>query len=324
MAAHTALDDVDTDGVFRRSPSGYWSIVQPGGTFPPEPNRYHLYVSLACPWASGCLAVLFMKGLDAVISHSVTHPTWLPTRPDDADDGHCGWHFRRPGDSPVRPRSGRSPIACDDALVPDPVYNARTLRDVYEKAGDTYGKYSTPVLLDMRSGLIVSNESRIILWTLNFCFNDFAINSGVNLYPDNLFEETMHLDSIIYPCINDGVYRCGFATTQEAYDQACERLFDALDHCEALLQQRCFLTGDRVTWVDVRLFMTLVRFDPVYSVYFKCNRRLIREYHGLSRFLRSMHSLPHMWRAVNMEHIKTHYFTSHPTLNTHGIIACGL
>ena len=321
--ATTALEEVTDDtGHFVRQPSGYQHII--GSTrFPAEANRYHLYVSLACPWASGCLAMLFFKGLETAISHSVTHPTWGFTRPGSTDDKHCGWLFRSPGDPPVPNSSGYGCNACDDALIPDPVFGAATLREVYERLGDTFGKYSTPLLIDTEARAIVCNESMIILRVLNTAFNHVARHPGRDLYPEDLSTQCQSVNNLIYPDINDGVYRCGFATTQTAYEEAYFRLFTALDSCDALLARQPYLTGDRPTWVDLRLLMTLIRFDPVYFVYFKCNGRLIREYCHLSRYMCHMMKLPGIRRAIDYRHIKTHYFTSHPTLNPYGVIPCG-
>mmetsp|Transcript_142895 Transcript_142895/g.249267 ORF Transcript_142895/g.249267 Transcript_142895/m.249267 type:complete len:348 (-) Transcript_142895:308-1351(-) len=322
--AHTALDEIDEKGNFRRTDAGYTHIVEEGGQFPPRAGRYHLYIALACPWADGCLAVLFMKGLDHVISYSITHPTWARTRPDDPEDEHCGWQFRNPGDPPLPNTNGHGANQCDDALIPDPVFGASSVRDIYEKAGDLVGKYTTPLLFDKETGTIVSNESKVILRILNFSFNGLATNPLLNLFPEGQVEEIQRLDDIIYPNINNGVYRCGFATTQEAYEAAFTELFDALDYCEKLLSTQRYLTGKHVTWIDLRLFMTLIRFDAVYFVYFKCNKKLIREYPNLSEYCRDMYQLPEMSRAINMDHIKTHYFTSHPKLNAYGIIPRGV
>ena len=204
-----------------------------------------------------------MKGLDHDISRSITHPTWGRTRPDDPEDKHCGWQFRSPGDPPLPKADGYGASPCDNALIPDPVYGAATVRDIYEKAGDQVGKYTTPLLWDKETRAIVSNESKVILRIFNSSFNGLAANPLLDLYPEGMAEEIQRLDNIVYPNINNSVYRCGFATTQVAYETAFMELFDALDYCESLLSTQRYLTGKCVTWIDLRLFMTLIRFDAV-------------------------------------------------------------
>lgn len=336
MAARTAVDEVTTTGAFARTPSTYRHAIEPGGRFAPEAGRYVLYVSYACPWACRCLAALHLKGLQDAIAVSVVHPTWQRTRPDDPSDEHTGWTFRAPNDKPVSSSTGHGSFDCA-GCVPDPVNGARFVRDLYERAGDTTGKYSVPVLWDKREGTIVNNESAEIVRMFNSAFNGaegggadaskpIAKHPEVDLSPEHLRAEIDALNEWIYRDINNGVYRCGFATKQAPYEEAFEALFAALDRCEAILAERRFLCGnsDAPTEADIRLFMTLIRFDEVYVVYFKTNKRRIQDYPHLSGYVRDlMASFPGIAASVNMSHIKTHYYTSHPVLNTYAVIPVG-
>jgi len=324
--AHTALDEMSDDGAFKRVAAGFRDAVEKGGRFEPEAGRYHLYVALACPWAAGTLAALKYKGLDNVIGYSVVHPTWGRTKPDDPEDSHTGWHFRSPGDDPVPNSLGYGSNDCDDALIPDSVNGAKTIRDLYEIANDTTGKYSTPVLWCKKEKTIVCNESSEILKMFDSAFNDFAKHPDRTLFPDG--EEAKQLDALneyIYPNVNNGVYRCGFATSQKAYAAAHADLFGSLDRLEKHFADNKakgipFLTGQNLTWIDLRLYMTLVRFDPVYVVYFKTSLKRIADYPHLLEFTRRVYAIPEIKASTNMKHIKMHYFTSHPALNTYGII----
>lgn len=315
----------EVNGAYVRVESGFRNTIEEGTKYPPEAGRYHLYVALACPWACGTLQALRYKGLEDVISVSIVHPTWQRTKPDDEEDKHCGWVFRKPGDAPLKNSFGFGSLECDDALIPDTVNNFKFVRDLYEKANDTVGKYSTPVLWDKKTSTIVNNESMEILRIFNDKFNKIAKNPTSNMYPDEggLKEKLEELNKIVYPNINNGVYRCGFAKTQEVYDQAIVELYDALDKVESMLQNQRYLGGDIFTWLDLRLFNTLVRFDEVYSVYFKTNKKLIREYPNLLNYCKDVFQIPAIGGAINMKHIKMHYYTAHPTLNHYGIIPAG-
>jgi putative glutathione S-transferase len=309
------------DGRFVRVAAGFRStdVEQVAG-------RYHLYVALACPWANGTLTALKYKGLEHVVGLSVVHPTWRRTRPDDPNDAHCGWWFRTPGDPPVPNELGHGANDCDDSLIPDTVNGARTIRELYEKAGDTGGKYSTPVLWDSMLNTIVSNESMDILRIFDCKFQDLATHPERRLFPEDPASAAVAeaLNEFIYPNVNNGVYRCGFAKKQLAYEEASSELFDSLDRLEALFEKSPnvpFLTGNDFTWIDLRLYMTLVRFDPVYVVYFKTSLKGIeRDYPRLLAFVRRCYAFAEVQSTTNMKHIKMHYFTSHPALNTYGII----
>lgn len=320
--AKTALDEMAKDGKFVRSASGHRNWIEEGGDFPPESGRYHLHVALACPWACGTLSMLFLKGLDHAISYSVVHPTWGKTKPDDPADEHHGWIYRIPGSDPVPNSLGHGHNDVDDACIPDPL-GAKTIREVYERSGDMVGKFTTPVLVDKTTGTIVNNESLEILRILNSQFQAFAEHPEVDLFPSDLDNETKALNEFIYPTINDGVYRCGFARSQEAYDEAMDALFASLDRVESILAQKRYLTGDRFTWIDLRLFHTLVRFDPVYVTYFKTNLRRIVDYTHLPNFVRDVYQKESVKQSISLKHIKMHYFTSHPVLNTFGIVPRG-
>lgn len=266
--------------------------------------------------------MLYEKGLEDVISYSVVHPTWAKTKPGDDVDEHRGWVYRAPGDEPVPNPLGHGANECDEACIPDPS-GCRSIREVYELAGDPTGPFMTPVLFDKKTNRIVSNESKDILRMFDGAFNAFASKPHVSLWPKDAVTDvalqTLN-DEVVYPRINNGVYRSGFARSQQAYAEAAEQVFDALAQVEARLGSSRYLGGDQFTWLDLRLFHTLVRFDPVYVVYFKTNERRIADYPNLLGFLRDVYSRPAVMRTVNIKHIKTHYFTSHPHLNTYGIV----
>ncbi|KAG7675170.1 hypothetical protein Ndes2526B_g08028 [Nannochloris sp. 'desiccata'] len=323
-APRTALAETDSKGAFTRKDSAFRNFIEKGTKFEPEAGRYHLYVSLACPWANRCVAAMYMKGLEDVIGLSVTHPTWQRTRPDkkDPEDAHTGWFFASPEDPPVSNSEGMGSFDCS-GCVPDPVNGVKFVRDLYELANDSSGKYSVPVLWDKKERTIVNNESSEILRMLNTAFNDFANNPSLDLYPEELRSEIDSVNEWIYPNINNGVYRCGFATTQEAYNIAFNDLFSALDRVEDILLRRRYIAGDIITEADIRLFMTLIRFDPVYVVYFKTDKKAIREYPNISEYVKDLYSIPGIKKSINIDHIKKHYFTSHPKLNAYAIIPGG-
>jgi len=334
---HTALDEIDAKGEFKRTDAGYKHVIAPGSQYEPEAGRYHLYVSLACPWANGTLTALRYKGLEDIISVSVAHPVWRRTCVDETkseDDTHVGWHFKSPGDAPVTNELGHGSYECDDACIPDTVNNCQTVRQLYEMANDDTGKYSTPVLWCKKTKTIVCNESLDILKMFDSVFdtNSLCKYPLRKLFPVNDSKKmamTEELNSYIYPTVNNGVYRCGFARTQEAYTKAHTELFASLDKLEHHLasttsssssSSSTFLTGEEFTWIDLRLYMTLVRFDPVYVVYFKTSAKRIMDYPNLLRYLRSCYAIPEVKATTNLRHIKMHYFASHPALNTYGII----
>jgi putative glutathione S-transferase len=272
--------------VTRDSSSGYRAM----------PGRYHLYVSLACPWAHRTLIFRALKGLDNAISVSIVDPLML-------DDG---WAF---SESP--------------GCVPDTVNRARYLREVYTKADPRYtGRVTVPVLWDRETGTIVNNESSEIIRMLNSEFEDVA-RLHEDYYPQPLRAEIDAVNRLVYENINNGVYRCGFATTQEAYEGAFDGLFSALDELEARLDRSRYLVGDRMTEADWRLFPTLVRFDAVDYGHFKCNLRRLGDYPNLSNYVRDLYQVPGVAETVDMAHIKRHYYASHRHINPTGIVPKG-
>ena len=200
-----SFTSINKSGEYKRKESAHRDFVVPGSKFEPEAGRYHLYVSLACPWACGTLSMLFEKGLEDIISHSIVHPTWGKTK-ESEEDTHCGWLFKAPGDAPVSNPLGHGSFDCDDALVPDSVCNATNLREVYEVGGNPTGPFSTPVLFDKRTNSIVNNESKEILRIFNSAFDAFAKSPGLSIFPPELEAELVELnDTLIYPKINNGV-----------------------------------------------------------------------------------------------------------------------
>lgn len=273
VAPRDSLAEVDA-GAFKRTPSVFRDAVG-GAEYPPEAGRYVLYVSRACPWANRCLAAIQLKGLAAVIRVVTCAPVWAATRPDDAADKHRGWVFD-------------ASIEGSDAV--DPLFGAKSIRGVYAAAANGGGaaKFTVPLLVDALTLRIVNNESSEIVRMLNTAFNEWAEHPDVDLYPEHLRSEIDAHNTRIYEAINDGVYRCGFAQAQDKYDAAAALLFSTLDEYDALLAGRRFLCGDVLTEADVRFAMTLFRFDAVYVVYFKCNRRMIREYAHLHAYARDV------------------------------------
>jgi len=210
-------------------------------------------------------------------------------------------------------------------MGPDPINGAKSVRNLYEKANDTHGKYTVPVLWDKKTGTIVSNESSEIIRMFNSAFQDFAEGpmKDWDFYPGHLRTKIDEANEWIYPQINNGVYMCGFAKTQAAYDEAIDILTQGLDRLEALLSSQRYVAGDILTEADLRLFMTLVRYDEVYVVYFKTNTRRIVDSENILNYCREIYQIPGMKETINMEHIKIHYFTSHPQLNHYAIIPRG-
>jgi len=322
MASSKSSNTQPPQGAFVRKDAGFRDWIAPDTRFPPEAGRYHLYISHACPWAHRCYIFLRMKGLEDAIGLSVVHPTWQRSRPEDPNDVHRGWFFRSPDDAPVSQSEGHGSISALDC-IPDTVNGFKFVRDLYDKAGDTVGTYSVPVLWDKQEGTIVNNESSEIIQMLNSAFNQFAKNPDLNLFPDELAAAMDEVNAWVYTGVNNGVYRCGFAKSQAAYDQAVSLLFESLDRMENLLSRKRYLCGDTFTAADVRAFVTLVRFDEVYVVYFKCNKKRIVDYPNIRNYLREVYQMPGVGDSVNMRHIKAHYYTSHPTLNPYAVVPAG-
>eukprot|EP00522_Entomoneis_paludosa_P015509 CAMPEP_0172446196 /NCGR_PEP_ID=MMETSP1065-20121228/5852_1 /TAXON_ID=265537 /ORGANISM="Amphiprora paludosa, Strain CCMP125" /LENGTH=351 /DNA_ID=CAMNT_0013197255 /DNA_START=101 /DNA_END=1156 /DNA_ORIENTATION=+ len=328
-AVRTALDEVSKTGEFKRVEAGYrnWIKNDPSAEFPAEKDRYHLYVSYACPWACRTLMTRSMKGLQDVITVTVVHPVWQKTKP--GTDEHAGWMF---GTSETDAKHGAwsnhagngGPFSTHfPDTEADPFTGSKSVREVYDSVQDTGGKYTVPVLYDKKTKQIVSNESSEIIRMLSSEFNEFAKNPDFDIYPEDMREAIDGANEWIYPAINNGVYRCGFATTQAAYDKAIGELTDAFDRLDSVLQKQRFVAGDKLTEADIRLFVTLVRFDEVYIVYFKTNTRSVMHTPSILNYCREVYQTPGVKETVNMEHIKTHYFCSHPTLNHYSIIPKG-
>mmetsp|Transcript_14621 Transcript_14621/g.31327 ORF Transcript_14621/g.31327 Transcript_14621/m.31327 type:complete len:413 (+) Transcript_14621:2-1240(+) len=323
--AFTSLESHSKNGAFERKESMHHFSVssEPGAKYPAVAGRYHLYISYACPWANRVLAVRNLKGLQDVISVSAVHPTWQKTKPDDPSDPHWGWVFH-PNGKPVSNKAGHGSLIADEACDPDHVNALPNIRAIYEHAGSDETKFTVPVLFDKETGTIVNNESSELVRMLNTEFNALAKNPSLDLYPEALRPAIDEVNSWVYPTINNGVYRCGFAKTQEAYDEAFEQLFSSLARVENILsKQRYIASTDAITEADVRLFMTLVRFDEVYVVYFKTNGRMLSQYENIHNYLRELYQIPEIASSINMAHIKQHYFTSHAELNTYAIIPKG-
>jgi putative glutathione S-transferase len=294
----------DGTGHFVRpdSPFRNWVTAsgEPGptgaGGFKAEPGRYHLIVSLACPWAHRTLIFRKLKGLEGMISLSVVH--WLMR--------DKGWTF---DDGP--------------GVIPDPIFGARVLSEFYLKARpDFSGRVTVPVLWDKHTSTIVNNESSEIIRMFNSAFDGVGAKEG-DYYPEELRGEIDALNARIYATVNNGVYRAGFAQSQGAYEEAFRALFETLDMLEARLADRRFLCGDRLTEADWRLFTTLIRFDPVYFGHFKCNLREIADYPNLQRYLRELYHWPGVAETVDFWHIKHHYYASHLRINPTGIVPIG-
>ncbi|XP_043690370.1 glutathionyl-hydroquinone reductase YqjG-like [Telopea speciosissima] len=308
--ARSGLDDILETGVFNRSPSTFRNFISkdPSSPFPAESGRYHLYISYACPWASRCIAYVNIKGLQKAINVTSVQPKWGRTK--DTDD-HMGWVF--PSSSTEVP-----------GAEPDPLNGTKNIRELYELASANYsGKYTVPVLWDKKLKTIVNNESSEILRMLNTEFNEIAENASLDLYPPHLQSQIDEINEWVYDGINNGVYKCGFATKQAAYDEAVVKLYEAMDKCEEILSKQRYLCGNTLTEADIRLFVTLIRFDEVYTVHFKCNKKQLREYPNLFNYTKDIFQIPGMSTTVNMEHIKGHYYGSHPTINLYGIIPVG-
>jgi putative glutathione S-transferase len=302
---------------------------EPGAKFPPEAGRYHLYVSYACPGSHRVLIVRALKGLEDCISVTYVHPTWRLTRPEDQNDKHRGWVFGDPSGHPFPNTIGRGgPFpAAYDGNEPDPNFNAYSIREIYEHAKDTSGKFTIPLLWDKKLNTIVNNESSDIAYMLNSCFNDFATNPELDLYTEYDEEGVAKLNEVsewLAPLMIHGVYRCGFAKTQRAYNRAISELCEAFDRADDILLDQRYLTGDTLTDADIRLFVSLIRFDEVYAVYFKANARLVMLTPNLLNFCRDIYQIPGVAETCNMEQIKAHFYGSHAEWNKYSVIPRGL
>ena len=298
-------DTSKTGGAFERSTTTFRNWITPDGApgqtgtggFKAEADRYHLYVSYACPWAHRTLILRALKGLEKLIPVSAVNP----------DMSSDGWTFGT--DFP--------------GSTGDRHFGLEFLRDLYTKADPNIsGRVTVPVLWDKATGSIVSNESAEIIQMLNSAFDHLTGNTA-DFNPEPLRAEMAEVDQRIYDTVNNGVYKCGFATTQRAYDAAITPLFETLDWLETRLADQRFLMGDAPTLSDWRLFTTLVRFDAVYHGHFKCNRARIVDYPNLWAYTRDLYQWPGIAETVHMDHITRHYYWSHTTINPHRIIPIG-
>lgn len=290
-----AYESTNDDGAFERQETTFRDWI--GEEFPAEAGRYRLYVSYACPWAHRTLLARSMKGLEDAISVSVVDPF----RDED------GWQF-----SPEK-----------DGCTEDPVMDADYLRELYVRADpDATARVTVPVLWDTEEETIVNNESREVLRMLDTEFEEYATRD-VDLFPEGYRKEVDEIIDAIYEPINNGVYRAGFAGSQEPYDEAVEDLFSALDHWDSVLSDQRYLAGDRLTEADVCMFTTLVRFDQVYHTHFMCNVMQIQDYEHLWQYLRDLYQTPGVAGTVEMDHIKEHYYTTHPDVTPSRIVARG-
>ena len=302
-------DTEKTQGRFVRNESAFRNWVTPDGGagpsgqggFKAELGRYHLYVSLACPWASRAVIFRKLKRLDNVISISIVDPFM----------GENGWAFSAPDGSLTA------------GSTPDDIMGARFLYTIYLKAKRDYtGRVTVPVLWDKRHRTIVNNESAEIIRMFNDAFDEWG-DATLDLYPTDLREQVDQINSVVYDNVNNGVYKCGFATSQQAYNESFDALFKTLDDLEARLDRQRYLAGSRLTEADWRLFTTLVRFDSVYYGHFKCNQRRIIDYPNLWNYTRELWQVPGIAETVNLFHIKRHYYASHVTINPTRIVPKG-
>lgn len=294
----TEWTERDNSGKFNRMPTRFrdWVTTDGSSGFKAEAGRYHLYVSLACPWAHRTLIMRSLKGLQDAISVSIVDPIL----------SEQGWHFSQAA-----------------GAIPDPLYGARYLQEIYVKANPDYtGRVTVPILWDKEKQTIVNNESREIIRMLDTEFGAIAQNE-IDLYPKHLRQQIDQTIDEIYMPINNGVYRSGFATTQAAYEEAVTELFQALDHWEKVLDEQRYLCGNQLTEADICLFTTLLRFDPVYHGHFKCNLKRIVDYPNLWNYLKDLYQYPGIEETCNLEHIKRHYYESHTQINPTRIVPKG-
>ena len=288
----------DGTGAFVRQDDAFrnWVTADGRSGFPVEPGRYHLYVSLACPWAHRTILVRALLGLEYAIGMTIVDPL----------RDERGWSF-----------------ATAPGLEPDPINSFAFLSEAYLAADATYrGRVTVPVLWDTKTGTLVSNSDDDIMRMLETAFAPLG-NGAYDLYPHALHAVIEELNEIIYVTVNDGVYRAGFATAQKAYERAVKELFATLDDLEQRLEVRRYLFGPSLTETDLRLFVTLIRFDAVYYGHFKCNLRRIVDYPNLWGYLRDLYQTPGVAETVNFDHIKRHYYMTHEEINPNRIVPLG-
>ncbi|KAH7923082.1 hypothetical protein BV22DRAFT_1036761 [Leucogyrophana mollusca] len=294
----------EADGSFKRAASSFRNWIEKGTEFAPEKDRYHLFVSYSCPWATRTLITRKLKGLEEIIPVSAVSPHM----------GEHGWPFAN-----VDPFPGADV---------DPLYNSSHVKDLYFRADPNYGgRFTVPVLWDKKKHTIVNNESSEIIRMFNTAFNDLipAEKAAIDIYPEAHRKEIDGINEWVYDTVNNGVYKSGFATSQEAYEGAVRPLFSSLDRLEKMLKGKDYLVGDILTEADIRLFVTIIRFDPVYVGHFKCNIRDIRNgYPAIHTWMRKLYWNNSAFKdTTNFEHIKVHYYWSQTKVNPTRIVAVG-
>ena len=291
-------DTSKTGGKFVRSKSQFENqiIDNENAEFKPESNRYHLYISHACPWAHRALIFRKLKKLEEHISISVVHPLMLDK----------GWTFQE-----------------GEGVIPDSILGSKYMHQVYTTAQKDYtGRVTVPVLWDKKKNTIVNNESSQIIRIFNSAFNNLTGNDD-DYYPENMRDQIDEINDDIYHNINNGVYKTGFATTKEAYEETFDALFKSLNNIEKILTLTNFLVGNDITEADWRLFTTLIRFDAVYFGHFKCNKKRISDYPKIYKYLQNLFNIKGIKETIFMDHIKTHYYASHTMINPTGIVPKG-
>jgi len=288
--------------------------------FQAEASRYHLYISHACPFAHRTAIVVALKGLQEIIGVTHVHPTWQYTKP--GTDEHRGWVFGSPDGKPLSNTNGYGSFPSSWGQE-DPHTQSRSIRELYEKDNDTRRQYTVPVLWDTKLKTIVSNNSSDIMRIINSEFNEFAKNPDLDLYPKDTREVIDTVNSWVYSSLNDGVYNCGLAESQGAYEAAIDDVTDAFDKVELILKEQRYITGGKITEADVRLFVTLLQFDEIYSVYFKANTRSVSLCPIILKYVRRIYQLDGVKETCDMDMVKAHYYTSHVELNKFSIIPRG-
>jgi hypothetical protein len=286
----------DNDGKFIREDAQFRDWISKDGKFQPEAGRYHLYVCLACPWASRCLMMRKLKGLEEIISLSVVNPVML----------EHGWTFE---DGP--------------GVIADPIIDADYMHEIYTHVDPTYsGRVTVPVLYDKKTDTIVNNESSDIIRMMNTAFDEIGATPG-DYYPADLRDEIDDINDYVYDHVNNGVYKAGFATEQQVYEKEAQNVDDALAKLNDRLEHQDYLVGDQLTEADIRLFTTLIRFEHVYFGHFKCNLHHLTEYPHLWEYTKRIYNYENLADTVDFNHIQTHYYKSHTMINPNQIISAG-
>ena len=286
----------DNDGKFIREDAQFRDWISKDGKFQPEAGRYHLYVCLACPWASRCLMMRKLKGLEEIISLSVVNPVML----------EHGWTFE---DGP--------------GVIADPIIDADYMHEIYTHVDPTYsGRVTVPVLYDKKTDTIVNNESSDIIRMMNTAFDEIGATPG-DYYPADLRDEIDDINDYVYDHVNNGVYKAGFATEQQVYEKEAQNVDDALAKLNDRLEHQDYLVGDQLTEADIRLFTTLIRFEHVYFGHFKCNLHHLTEYPHLWEYTKRIYNYENLADTVDFDHIQTHYYKSHTMINPNQIIPAG-